>query len=89
MKTDKGKKVPNITVYSTSWCGFCSSLKQYLDQNNVAYKDKNIETDESAYTELMDKLGGSNNFAGVPVTDINGEIVLGFDRPKISQLLGI
>jgi glutaredoxin-like YruB-family protein len=89
METDTGKKVPSVTVYSTSWCGFCNSLKQYLDQNNVTYKDKNIETDESAYNELMGKLGGSNNFAGVPVTDVDGKIVLGFDRPKINQLLGI
>lgn len=78
-----------VTIYSTSWCGYCHSEKQYLTQKNIPFDDKNIEEDADAYKELMDKLGGANKFQGVPVTDIDGEIVLGFDRPKINQLLNI
>ncbi|PLS81427.1 NrdH-redoxin [Candidatus Saccharibacteria bacterium] len=74
-----------VTVYSTSWCGFCKMAKQYLDSKDVAYDEKNIEQDAAAYKELMDKLGG--NFRGVPVIDVNGEIILGFDRPKIDAAL--
>lgn len=76
---------PNIIVYSTAWCGFCRSLKQYLDSKNIAHIDKDVEADEAAYKELMGKIGG--NYQGVPVTDINGQIILGFDRPKIDATL--
>lgn len=74
-----------VTVYSTSWCGFCKMAKQYLDGKNIAYEEKNIEEDTIAYKELMDKMDG--NFRGVPVLDVNGEIILGFDRPKIDAAL--
>lgn len=74
-----------VTVYSTTWCAFCKTEKQYLDKLGVAYIEKDIEADKEAYNELMSKNGGS--FQGVPVTDIAGELVLGFDRAKIDTLL--
>lgn len=86
MAEDKKK---TVTIYSTSWCGFCHSEKQYLETKGIAFTDKNIEEDEDAFNELMKKLGGRSNFQGVPVTDIDGEIVLGFDRPKINKILNI
>ena len=76
-----------VTIYSTSWCGFCHSLEQYLDQKKVSYITKDIEKDASAYNELMEKIGGRDNFRGVPVSDVHGEIVLGFDRPKIDAAI--
>lgn len=76
-----------VTIYSTSWCGFCRSLEQYLTQKKVSYIVKDIEKDESAHVELMEKIGGHDNFRGVPTSDIKGEIVLGFDRPKIDAAL--
>lgn len=82
-------KTPDVTIYTTTWCGFCRSEKQYLDSKNIAYTSKNIEEDETAYNELMEKLGGRQNFAGVPVTDIDGELILGFDRPRINAALDI
>lgn len=74
-----------VTVYSTTWCAFCSTEKQWLDKLGVEYNEKDIEEDKAAHDELMAKLGG--NFQGVPVTDIDGEIVLGFDRPKLQKAL--
>lgn len=74
-----------VIVYSTPWCGFCRTEKQYLEKKGVAFISKDIEEDKSAYEELMAKNGGA--FQGVPVTDIDGELVLGFDRPKIDALL--
>lgn len=53
---------------------------QWLDKLGFSYVAKDIEADKEAYEELMAKLGG--NFQGVPVTDIAGDVVLGFDRPK-------
>lgn len=75
----------DITIYSTSWCGFCRMAEKYLGDKNVEFKDKNIEEDADAYKELMGKIGG--NFRGVPVIDIDGELILGFDRPKIDAAL--
>ena len=74
-----------VTIYSTTWCAFCKTEKQYLDKLGVAYVAKDIEEDKAAYDELMEKIGG--NFQGVPVTDIAGEVVLGFNRPKIDETL--
>jgi glutaredoxin-like YruB-family protein len=74
-----------VTIYSTTWCAFCKTEKQYLDKLGIAYNYKDIEEDKAAYEELMSKNGG--NFQGVPVTDIAGEIILGFDRAKIDAAI--
>lgn len=74
-----------VIVYSTTWCAFCKTEKQYLEKLGVAFEAKDIEEDKAAYEELMGKVKG--NFQGVPVTDIAGDIVLGFDRPKIDATL--
>lgn len=76
---------PLVTVYSTPTCGFCKTEKQYLDNLGVKYIAKDIEQDPSAMKELMEKTKG--DFSGVPVTDIDGELILGFNRPQIDTLL--
>jgi len=78
-------KQHDITIYSTTWCGFCKMAKKYLDDKGIAYKDKNVETEPESATELMKKLDG--DFRGVPVIDIDGQLILGFDRPKIDAAL--
>ncbi|HET8690185.1 MAG TPA: glutaredoxin domain-containing protein [Candidatus Saccharimonadales bacterium] len=72
-------------VYSTTWCGYCKMEKQYLSQKGIDFIEKDIEADGDAYRELEAKMGGA--FRGVPVTDINGTIILGFDRPRIDAAL--
>ena len=72
-------------IYSTNWCGYCKMAKSYLESKNIPYTEKNIEEDKAAYDELMGKIEG--NFMGVPVIDLKGEIILGFDRPKIDAAL--
>lgn len=74
---------PQITIYRTSWCAFCHTEMQWLDKLGIAYVAKDIEEDKAAYDELMGKIGG--DFRGVPVTDVAGDIILGFDRPKIQD----
>lgn len=76
---------PDITIYSTSWCAFCHTEMQWLDKLGIPYVAKDVETDKEAYEELMAKNGG--NYQGVPVTDIKGEIILGFDRPKLTAAI--
>jgi len=58
---------------------------KYLGDKGIAFTDKNVEEDADAYKELMEKIQG--NFQGVPVIDIDGQIILGFDRPKIDAAL--
>lgn len=79
------KADPKVIIYSTTWCAFCKTEEQYLQKLGVDYVKKDVEEDKEAYEELMAKVGG--NFQGVPVTDIAGEMVLGFDRPKIDATL--
>lgn len=76
---------PQVTIYTTTFCAFCATEKQWLDHLGVPYISKNIEEDQAASEELMQKLGG--NFQGVPVTDIAGDLILGFDRPRLQASL--
>lgn len=74
-----------VIIYSTTWCAYCKMVKQYLDDKGVTWVEKDIENDAAAHEELMEKIGG--DFRGVPVSDVNGTMVLGFDRPSIDAAL--
>jgi glutaredoxin len=76
---------PQITIYSTSWCAFCHTEMQWLDKLGIPYISKDIEADKEAYEELMSKNGGA--YSGVPVTDVAGDLILGFDRPKLQDAI--
>jgi len=76
---------PQITIYRTSWCAFCHTEMQWLDKLGIAYTAKDIEADPEANDELMKKING--DFRGVPVTDVGGDLILGFDRPKIQDAI--
>ena len=75
----------SIIIYSTTNCPYCKTEKQYLSKKGIAYVEKNIEEDKEAHKELLEKING--NYVGVPVTDIAGTIVLGFDRHRIDDLI--
>jgi glutaredoxin 3 len=72
-----------VTVYSATWCGFCHAAKQYLDKIGVKYTDKDVEHDMSAAQEAVTKSGQM----GIPVIDIDGSIIIGFNRPAIDHVL--
>jgi glutaredoxin-like YruB-family protein len=82
---DTQKDDVKVIIYSTTWCAFCKTEEQYLQRLGVKYVKKDVEEDKEAYEELMQKNGGA--FQGVPVTDIAGELILGFDRAKIDTAL--
>lgn len=82
---DADTATSQIIIYSTTWCAFCHTEMQWLDKLGIPYVSKDIEQDQAAHDELLEKLGG--NFRGVPVTDVAGDIILGFDRPKIQQAM--
>lgn len=83
--SDAAQDGATITIYSTPWCAFCKTEKQWLDSMNIPYVSKDIEEDEGAKDELLAKLDGV--FKGVPTTDIGGEIIVGFDRPKLQAAI--
>jgi glutaredoxin 3 len=72
-----------ITVYSADWCAFCHAAKQYFDKLGVKYTDKNVEKDMAAAQEAVGKSGQM----GIPVIDIDGSIIIGFNRPAIDHIL--
>jgi glutaredoxin len=76
---------PQVTIYRTSWCAFCHTEMQWLDRLGIPYIAKDIEADADANAELMEKING--DFRGVPVTDVAGDIILGFDRPKLQEAI--
>ncbi|MGH7237540.1 MAG: glutaredoxin family protein [Candidatus Saccharimonadales bacterium] len=72
-----------VTVYSASWCAFCHAAKEYLDKLGVKYTNKDIESDPKIAQEAIDISGQT----GIPVLNIGGDIIVGFDRPKIDAAL--
>lgn len=72
-----------ITVYSATWCAFCHMAKQYFDKLGVKYADRDVEQDMQAASDAVSKSGQM----GIPVIDIAGDIIVGFDRAKIDTAL--
>jgi glutaredoxin 3 len=72
-----------VTVYSATWCGFCHAAKQYLDRLGVKYEDKDVDKDIKNAHAAVEKSGQM----GIPVIDVNGTIIIGFDRARIDSAL--
>ncbi|PJC48865.1 MAG: NrdH-redoxin [Candidatus Omnitrophica bacterium CG_4_9_14_0_2_um_filter_42_8] len=77
--------MPNVKVYSTSTCPYCTMAKEFLKKNNIQFENIDVGINRQASQEMMDKSGQM----GVPVLDIDGEIIVGFDKDAISKALGI
>ena len=75
----------NITIYSTPTCHFCHMAKAFFKQNNIAYTEHDVASDVSKRQEMVEKSGQM----GVPVIIIDNEVVVGFNQPKIAQMLGL
>ena len=78
-------KKHKIIIYSTSTCPHCVYAKEFLKEHNIEFKDVNVQEDKKKAKEMIEKSGQM----GVPVIDIDGEIVVGFDKEKIKKLLEI
>lgn len=74
---------PNITIYSADWCAFCHAAMDYLKKQNISFTEKNVEESRENMEEAIKKSGQM----GIPVIDIDGTIIIGFDRPKIDATL--
>lgn len=81
--TLKDTYMKKVTIYSTPTCHFCNLAKEYLKENNVPFESFDVSTDREKQMEILDKTGQM----GVPVILIDNEVIVGFDKPKIAELL--
>ena len=72
-----------IKVYSTPTCPYCKMAKTYLDEKGIKYQDFDVTQDAAAKDEMIEKSGQM----GVPVITVDGELVIGFDRERLDNLL--
>jgi glutaredoxin-like YruB-family protein len=73
----------SVKVYSTPTCPWCKVTKNYLESKNVPFEDLDVSKDREAAMEMIQKSGQR----GVPVVDINGNIIVGFDQKSIDKFL--
>jgi len=74
-----------VMVYSTPTCPFCMMAKKFLNENNVGFEDIDVSSDQTKAQEMVRKSGQM----AVPVLDIDGEIIVGFDKERIKKALGL
>jgi len=82
--TDADRSKLDIVLYSTTWCGYCRRARAWMTDNGVPFVEKDIEKDPDANAEYRSKSGG---YGGVPLIDVNGTMVRGFDKPRIEGLI--
>ncbi|WP_252501739.1 glutaredoxin family protein [Sporosarcina sp. Marseille-Q4943] len=71
------------TVYTTNTCPYCTMMKNYLDEQNIPYREVNVQEDEEAGRKLVETTGQM----GVPQTELNGQWILGFDTQAVQAAL--
>jgi glutaredoxin-like YruB-family protein len=74
-----------VKIYSTPTCPYCIRAKQFLKENSIIFEDVDVSSNQQAAEEMIQKSGQM----GVPVLDIDGEIIMGFDKERIKQTLGL
>ena len=72
-----------VTIYSNPTCPWCKKVKEFLKEKKIEFKDIDVSKSEEAVKKLVEKSGQT----GVPVTDINGTIIVGFDKEKLEEAL--
>lgn len=83
-KTDAAR-THRVLVFTTPTCPWCTRVKQYLRQHNVRFREIDVSRDAAAARDLVRRTGQM----GVPVVEIDGRPIVGFDKPKIDKLLGL
>jgi glutaredoxin 3 len=75
----------NVTIYSTPTCHFCQMSKEFFKENGVTFTEHNVASDLEKRQEMIKKSGQM----GVPVIFVGDELVVGFDKERLSSLLGV
>jgi len=80
---------PVVTIYGTSWCGACRAAREYMASHKIPFADKDIERDPEAARELAEKAAKMGIPTDrVPVLEVRGRLLLGFDPARVEALLG-
>ena len=79
------KVQPKVVVFSTPTCSYCNMAKSYFREKGIKFTDIDVSRDQTAARDMVRRSGQM----GVPVIDIGGRIVVGFNRPQVNALLGI
>lgn len=74
-----------VSIYTTETCGYCKLAKEYFTKNNVAYQEFDVGRDLPKRQEMIEKSGQM----GVPVITVGSDLVIGFNKPRLAELLGI
>ncbi len=74
-----------VQIYTTPTCHFCQMSKEFFQANGVQYTEHNVAADAAKRQEMIDKSGQM----GVPVIYVDNDMVIGFDKKRLSELLGI
>lgn len=74
-----------VTIYTTPTCGYCHMAKEYFKEEGVEYEEKDVSVDAEARAEMVNK----TNQMGVPVIEIGKDVIIGFNKPKLVELLGV
>lgn len=74
-----------VSIYSTPTCQYCTMAKDFFKENNIEYSEFDVSSDKDKRAEMIEKSGQM----GVPVISINDEMIVGFNKEKLSNLLGI
>lgn len=74
-----------VKIYTTPVCSYCTMAKDFMREKGIAFEEVDVAKDEKARDELVEKSGQ----LGVPVIDVDGKIVVGFNRGKLAELLGV
>ncbi|MEK7482338.1 MAG: glutaredoxin domain-containing protein [Patescibacteria group bacterium] len=77
--------MPKVRVFSTPFCPYCVTLKEFLKANKIEFDEFDVAQDEKARDDMIAK----SKQMGVPVVEIDDQMIIGFDRQKISELLNI
>lgn len=75
----------SVKIYTTPVCVYCKMAKAFFVENNVKYEEVNVAENSKAREEMIAK----SHQIGVPVVDVNGKIIIGFDKPRLIEALGI
>lgn len=75
----------DVTIYSTPVCHFCHAAKEFFNENNVEYSEHDVASDAEKRQEMIDMTGQM----GVPVIRIGDDVIIGFDEPKLKELLSL
>lgn len=79
------RKMANVTIYTTPTCTYCKMTKAFFKENNVEYQEIDVAADQSKAQAMFEKSGQM----GVPVVEVDGKIIVGFDKEALKQALGM